>query len=105
MSLHMAMPYVGNQSMKLIIAFDVGTMFSRVSYAFLIPGLSPTIRAVTQFPGQQKTGGDSKIPSVVCYDQGGNVVAVGSQADIDMNPELLEVQGLVRVEWYVDKTT
>ena len=54
----------------------------------------------SRFPGQQKVGGDSKIPSIVCYDEHGNVVAVGSEADIDTNPELLEVEGLVRAEWY-----
>ena len=50
-----------------------------------------------RFPSQQKVGGDSKIPSVVCYDGDGNVAGVGSEA----NPELWEVEGLVRAEWYV----
>ena len=54
-----------------------------------------------RFPGQQKVGGDSKIPSVVCYDEDGNVVGVGSEADPEINPELWEVEGLVRAEWYV----
>ncbi|KAK2462941.1 hypothetical protein APHAL10511_005139 [Amanita phalloides] len=92
-------PYQGLQR-KLIIAFDVGTTFSGVSYALLIPGEPPLIQGVTQFPGQQKVGGDSKIPSVVCYDETGNVVAVGSETDVEANPELLEVEGLVKAEWY-----
>ena len=28
------------------------------------------------------------------------MVAVGSETDPDANPELLEVEGLVRAEWY-----
>ena len=53
---------------------------------------------LARFPGQE-VGGDSKIPSVVCYGNGGNVVAVGSEADEEINPELREVEGLVRAEW------
>ncbi|KAF8692446.1 hypothetical protein AX14_002500, partial [Amanita brunnescens Koide BX004] len=90
-------PYTGLRK-KLVIAFDVGTTFSGASYALLIPGEPPVIQNVTQFPSQQKVGGDSKIPSVVCYDGHGNVVAVGSETDVDTNPELLEVEGLVRAE-------
>lgn len=58
-------------------------------------------RLHSRFPSQQKVGGDSKIPSVVCYDENGHVVAVGSETDEDTNPELLEVEGLVRAEWCV----
>jgi len=54
---------------------------------------------LSRFPGQA-VGGDSKIPSVVCYDKYGNVVAVGSEADEELNPELREVEGLVRAEWF-----
>ena len=61
---------------------------------------SPHLRPLFRYPGQQKVGGDSKIPSVVCYDGRGNVVAVGSETDIDTNPELFETEGLVRAEWY-----
>jgi hypothetical protein len=35
-------------------------------------------------------GGDSKIPSVVCYDANGVVVGVGSEADSEVNPDLEE---------------
>ncbi|KAF8632110.1 hypothetical protein AX15_002041 [Amanita polypyramis BW_CC] len=92
-------PYSGFQR-KLVIAFDVGTTFSGVSYVLLIPGEPPVIQGVTQYPGQQRIGGDSKIPSVVCYDKDGNNVAVGSETDLDTNPELGEIKGLVRAEWF-----
>lgn len=61
---------------------------------------TPRLMLLSRFPSQQKVGGDSKIPSVVCYDEDGNVVAVGSETDEDTNPELVEVDGLVRAEWY-----
>ena len=110
-------PYTGLRS-KLVVAFDVGTTFSGASYSILEPGQQPEIRPVTQyasyfrhyslvflplyprFPGQQTVGGDSKIPSVVCYDADGKVVAVGSETDPDSNPELSEIAGLTRAEWY-----
>ena len=57
-------------------------------------------RLLSRFPGQVKVGDDSKIPSVVCYDKDGNVVAVGSETNADTNPELVEVEGFVRAEWY-----
>ena len=53
-----------------------------------------------RFPGQQKVAGDSKIQSVVCYDEDGTVAAVGSETDPDTNPELFESPGIVRSEWY-----
>jgi len=34
-------------SQKLIVAFDIGTTFSGVAYAFLNPGQAPKIRYVT----------------------------------------------------------
>jgi hypothetical protein len=56
--------------------------------------------ALQRFPGQVLIGGNSKIPSVVCYDANGEAIAVGSETDYDDNPELTEVAGLSRVEWY-----
>ncbi|KAF8331234.1 hypothetical protein F5887DRAFT_917458, partial [Amanita rubescens] len=81
-------PYTGTRR-KLVVAFDVGTTFSGASYSILDPGQSPEIRGVS---GQQKVAGDSKIPSVVCYDEDGTVVAVGSETDPDTNPELFEAR-------------
>ena len=40
-------PYPGT-SRKLVLAFDVGTTFSGVAYAFLDPGQVPEIRPVTK---------------------------------------------------------
>ena len=45
------------------------------------------------------------MPSVVCYDKSGNVVAVGLEANADTNPDLLGVDGLVTAEWFYQKWT
>ncbi|PFH48903.1 hypothetical protein AMATHDRAFT_5374 [Amanita thiersii Skay4041] len=92
-------PYSGFQR-KLVIAFDVGTTFSGASYAILEPGQIPHIQGVTQFPGQQRVGGDSKIPSVVYYDENGRVVAAGAEADPETNYDLADAEGLTRAEWF-----
>ena len=39
-------PYSGS-SRKLVLAFDIGTTYSGVCYAFLDPGLVPEINHVT----------------------------------------------------------
>ena len=44
------------------------------------------------------------MPSVVCYDRDGNVVAVGAETDPETNIKLaeMELDDIVRVEWLVD---
>ncbi|KAJ8094286.1 hypothetical protein PM082_006826 [Marasmius tenuissimus] len=85
---------------KMVIAFDVGTTYSGASYAVLDPGLPPVIEGVSKFPGQGKVGGDSKIPSMVYYDQDGNVRAVGAEAMEDSFLEEAEDEEYIGVEWF-----
>ncbi|KAF8815528.1 hypothetical protein BYT27DRAFT_7249056 [Phlegmacium glaucopus] len=65
---------------KLILAFDIGTTFSGISYCILDPGEVPEIKGVTRFPYQELAGGDCKIPTIIYYDQQGKVCAIGAQA-------------------------
>ncbi|PBK90604.1 hypothetical protein ARMGADRAFT_1014645 [Armillaria gallica] len=71
--------YDGTQR-KLVIAMDLGTTFSGASYSILDPGRVPEIKGVTRFPSQEHVGGDAKIPTIMYYDQEGNVKAVGAEA-------------------------
>ncbi|EDR07866.1 uncharacterized protein LACBIDRAFT_298123 [Laccaria bicolor S238N-H82] len=89
-------PYTGPRR-KLVLAFDVGTTYSGVSYrnvpsslrqilinssyvpSILDPGLVPEIRGVTRFPAQERVGGDCKIPSILYYDQYDVVRAAGAE--------------------------
>jgi len=42
----MRSPYTGS-SRKLVLAFDIGTTYSGVCYAFLDPGVIPEVKPVT----------------------------------------------------------
>ncbi|KAM6497400.1 hypothetical protein JOM56_007873 [Amanita muscaria] len=99
MPTHQRQPYFGTER-KLVIAIDVGTTFSGVSYALLDPGVVPQIQPVTQFVGQREPRGDSKVPSIVCYSQDGTVVAAGAETDPETNDALAEMDDVIRVEWF-----
>jgi hypothetical protein len=73
-------PY-GGTTRSLVVALDVGTTFSGVSYAILEPGEVPKIHGVTRFPGQEHVAGNSKIPSVMYYDRHGKLKAAGAEAE------------------------
>lgn len=85
---------------KLVIAFDVGTTFSGVSYSVLDPGQIPEIKGVTRFPAQEHVTGSSKIPTIIYYDPRGSVRAVGAEAIKDGVLELATDNGWVKAEWF-----
>ena len=61
------------------------------------------INSPPRFIGQREPTGNSKVPSVICYDRDGNVVAVGAETDPETNSKLTEMEGdIVRVEWLVN---
>ncbi|KAM6497416.1 hypothetical protein JOM56_007889 [Amanita muscaria] len=99
MATHQRQPYRGTER-KLVIAIDIGTTFSGVSYALLDPGRVPQIQPVTQFVGQREPRGDSKVPSVVCYSEDGDLVAAGAETDPETNHALADMDDVVRVEWF-----
>ncbi|KAJ8595459.1 hypothetical protein M405DRAFT_759150 [Rhizopogon salebrosus TDB-379] len=92
-------PYKG-LTRKLVLAFDVGTTFSGVSYCILVPGEVPVIRGVSRYPAQEQVGGDSKIPSIVYYDLQGQVRAVGAEALQEKIIEQAEDEEWVKFEWW-----
>ncbi|KIL54718.1 hypothetical protein M378DRAFT_92022 [Amanita muscaria Koide BX008] len=99
MTTHERQRYSGTET-KLVIAIDVGTTFSGVSFALLDPGVVPQIQPVTQFIGQREARTDSKVPSIVCYSQNGTVVAAGAETDPNANHTLAEMDDFIRVEWF-----
>lgn len=55
-----------------------------------------------RFPAQEQSGGDSKIPSIVIYDQDGAVEAVGAEA-VEFEENLdgtIEDNGFTKSAWY-----
>ncbi|KAI0629325.1 hypothetical protein C8Q77DRAFT_1220485 [Trametes polyzona] len=85
---------------KLVVAMDIGTTFSGVSYAILDPGEVPKIQGVTRFPGQENAAGDSKIPSILYYRPDGTVHSAGAEAALPGIELEAEDDQLVFVEWF-----
>ncbi|KAG8807374.1 hypothetical protein FRC17_004491 [Serendipita sp. 399] len=54
----------------IILAFDIGTTHSAVSFSHAYPGDSPSVRPVVKWPGQPEASGDSKIPTIIAYQDG-----------------------------------
>ncbi|KAL5504173.1 hypothetical protein ACEPAH_8246 [Sanghuangporus vaninii] len=92
-------PYNGDRR-ALVLAFDVGTTFSGVSYAFLDPGEVPKIHGVTRYPGQEHVTGNTKIPSLLYYDRSGKVIAAGAEAENGQIAAEAEDYGWYKVELF-----
>ncbi|KAF9025399.1 hypothetical protein BDZ89DRAFT_1182812 [Hymenopellis radicata] len=99
-------PYNGTRR-KLVIAFDIGTTYSGVSFSVLDPGIPPIIQGVNKnvlfsilFPAQQEVGGSAKIPSIIYYDNEGNVRAVGAEAVDNAFQDEAEDEGYIKAEWH-----
>ncbi|KIJ08851.1 hypothetical protein PAXINDRAFT_88280 [Paxillus involutus ATCC 200175] len=92
-------PYEG-LSRKLVLAFDVGTTYSGVSYSILDPGEVPKILGVSRYPAQEHVGGDSKISSILYYDQQGVVRAIGAETSQPHIIEQAEEENWVKLEWW-----
>jgi hypothetical protein len=52
-----------------------------------------------RYPAQEKVGGDAKIPSIIYYDNLGNVCAVGAEALLEGNIERAFEENWIKVEW------
>jgi molecular chaperone DnaK (HSP70) len=103
----------------LVLAFDVGTTYSAISYCILDPGEVPKIEPVTRsvfviqhtcfiaystnirYPAQEHSGGNSKIPSILYYDSNGTVRAIGAEARQEHIIERAEEEGWMKLEWFV----
>ncbi|KAF9445268.1 hypothetical protein P691DRAFT_675969 [Macrolepiota fuliginosa MF-IS2] len=92
-------PYSG-PTRSLVIAIDIGTTFSGVSYAILEPGEIPKIHGVTRFPGQEHVAGNTKIPSVIYYDRHGKMMAAGAEADTNGIQAQAEDENWIRAELF-----
>ncbi|EIW80581.1 hypothetical protein CONPUDRAFT_56886 [Coniophora puteana RWD-64-598 SS2] len=92
-------PYQGG-ARKLVLAFDVGTTYSGVSYCILDPGEVPQIHSVARYPAQDHVGGHFKIPSILYYDQGHNVRAVGAEALQESVVEKAMDQQWIKLTWW-----
>lgn len=55
----------------------------------------------SRFPSQERVGGDSKIPTIMYYDQDGQVRAVGAEAMREGLLETAEDENWTKAEWFV----
>ncbi|KAF8805109.1 hypothetical protein BYT27DRAFT_7192750 [Phlegmacium glaucopus] len=92
-------PYAGTRR-KLVLAFDIGTTFSGISYSILDPGQIPIVKGVTRFPAHELISGASKIPTIIYYDQEGQVRAVGAEATKEGILEAAEDEQWFKAEWF-----
>ncbi|KAF8655079.1 hypothetical protein AX16_003244 [Volvariella volvacea WC 439] len=92
-------PYKGD-SRQLVLAMDVGTTYSGISYAILDPGRPPVIESVTRYPAKEGIIGDHKIPTVILYGPNGDVRAVGAEAEQESFVEEIETERLIKAEWF-----
>ncbi|TFK18829.1 hypothetical protein FA15DRAFT_241935 [Coprinopsis marcescibilis] len=100
MMVHRSRPPYSGRNRKLVLAFDVGTTYSGISYSILDPGQVPEIKGVTKFPAQEHNSGASKIPTVMYYDQRGIVRAAGAETLRDGIEEMAEDEGWDKAEWF-----
>lgn len=52
-----------------------------------------------RFPAQQQVGGDSKIPTIIYYDQDGIARAIGAEALRKGLKDMIEDEGWTKAEW------
>ncbi|KAI0310120.1 hypothetical protein OF83DRAFT_912802 [Amylostereum chailletii] len=101
MFLDMRKPFAGCKR-QVIIAFDVGTTFSGISYAVLDPGKVPEIMSVTRYRGQE--AGDAKVQTVLYYDAAGRVIAADAEDPYSDDGSDSEDEGKgfkpLKVEWF-----
>ncbi|KAG8804483.1 hypothetical protein FRC16_007892 [Serendipita sp. 398] len=84
--------YTGEE--QLVIAIDLGTTQSAVSYCHLFPNSVPSVRIVNKWPGQEEVAGDSKIPSLVAYENS-RPIAYGAEA-----LEYMDTEGYYVAKWF-----
>ncbi|KAF8337586.1 uncharacterized protein EI90DRAFT_2991950 [Cantharellus anzutake] len=65
---------------KIIIAIDIGTSNTGVSYAYLYPSGPQAVTRVSEWPGQPPHRGESKIPTLIWYNRQNQAVAYGAEA-------------------------
>ncbi|PVF96876.1 hypothetical protein CPB86DRAFT_735972 [Serendipita vermifera] len=81
-------PHEGAEN--ILIGFDIGTTQSAVSFSYVYPGEHPEVRSVVRWPGQPESSGDSKIPTIIAY-QNGEAQAFGAEAREYMDDDDYEI--------------
>ncbi|KAJ3522826.1 hypothetical protein NMY22_g11715 [Coprinellus aureogranulatus] len=93
-------PQYSGSCRKLLLAFDIGTTFSGISYSILDPGKVPDIKPVTRYPSQECAGGDVKIPTVIYYSKEGKPCAIGAETMKEGIEVDAKENGWSKAQWF-----
>ncbi|KXN92817.1 hypothetical protein AN958_05794 [Leucoagaricus sp. SymC.cos] len=88
--------YTGRER-KLLLAFDVGTTYSGISYSILDPGNEPKILSVQLRPERIR---NAKIPSILYYDKNGRVCVAGAETEEEGMDIMADEEGWVKAKWF-----
>ncbi|CAE6498240.1 unnamed protein product [Rhizoctonia solani] len=83
---------VWEKESQIMIGIDIGSTYSGVAVAFLQKGVKQTIHRVAHWPGQALEH-QSKIPTLVWYDQHGKPMSFGAEAIAQQTKESAEDNG------------
>ncbi|KAG8844896.1 hypothetical protein FRB91_002224 [Serendipita sp. 411] len=107
---------------KIIVAIDLGTTHTAVSFAHAYPGSQTGVRMVTRWKGQPEAAGDSKvdyfifrvhgemwlkciptiqIPTIVVYEQG-EMIAAGAEAREFVGDDAYEISRWFKLHLHPD---
>ncbi|KIM23494.1 hypothetical protein M408DRAFT_262586 [Serendipita vermifera MAFF 305830] len=78
----------------IVVAMDIGTTTSAVSFAYFCPGSRPQTKMVAHWPSQSRRNSTAKTPTVVSY-RNGAATAYGTEAE-----EEIEKQGKNAAYWF-----
>ncbi|KAG8805508.1 hypothetical protein FRC17_005478, partial [Serendipita sp. 399] len=79
---------------KIVIAMDIGTTHTGVSFVHCYPGERPKVNLVTRWPGQATASGAAKIPTFVVY-EGSRWITCGQEADAYLDDDSCEI-----IRWF-----
>ncbi|KAG9081457.1 hypothetical protein FRC06_005550, partial [Ceratobasidium sp. 370] len=84
---------------KLVVAIDIGTTCSAVSYVHLTTGGKPKVQRVTEWPGQTASGKECRLPSWIWYDADNKPVKYGAEA-FKQDAEKADKQGFFLAKYF-----
>ncbi|KAG9085842.1 hypothetical protein FRC06_003426 [Ceratobasidium sp. 370] len=84
---------------KLVVAIDIGTTCSAVSYVHLTTGGKPEVQRVTEWPGQTASGKECRLPSWIWYDADNKPVKYGAEA-FNLDAEKAFEQGFSLAKYF-----
>ncbi|KIM20152.1 hypothetical protein M408DRAFT_334110 [Serendipita vermifera MAFF 305830] len=87
---------------RIVVAMDIGTTHSAVSFAYFSPGSRPQGKMVAHWPGQPHWSGAAKIPTLVSY-KAGKAQSHGTEAEREYEDQPGNVAHWFKLHLHPDK--